>query len=135
MTSDPDLALEEGGNARMKPMGQQHSLDRRSFVVAALAAAGGLVSRLSVVAQETAESASAPDLMTADTEKAIREGLAFLASHQEADGSFGADGYRRNVAVVSLAGLAFLANGSALGRGPFGRNVSQCLEYILDAYR
>jgi hypothetical protein len=86
---------------------------------------------LSAEAQETADAASAPDLMTADTEKAIREGLAFLASHQDADGSFGADGYRRNVAVVSLAGLAFLANGSALGRGPFGRNIRRCLEYVL----
>jgi hypothetical protein len=131
VTGALDLAPEEGGNVRMKPLGQQHALDRRSFVVAALVAASGLVSRLSVEAQEAAESASAPDLMTADTEKAIREGLAFLATHQEADGSFGADGYRRNVAVVSLAGLAFLANGSALGRGPFGRNVSQCLEYVL----
>ena len=54
-----------------------------------------------------------------------------MASHQNADGSFGADGYRRNVAVVSLAGLAFLANGSALGRGPYGRNISRCLEYVL----
>lgn len=72
------------------------------------------------------------ELLTPQTEQAIRQGLDYLSTRQQQDGSFGSDGYRRNVAVVSLAGLAFLSNGSATGRGPYGRNVSRCLTYILE---
>jgi hypothetical protein len=40
--------------------------------------------------------------------------------------------YARNVAVVGLSGLAFMANGSTPGRGPYGHEVRACLRYILD---
>ncbi|MHB0955404.1 MAG: prenyltransferase/squalene oxidase repeat-containing protein [Pirellulaceae bacterium] len=107
-------------------------LDRRRFAVAALAAAYALGRQLpALAAQEAAEAPLAPDLMNAHTETAIREGLEYLASRQNAEGSFGADGYRRNVAVVSLAGLAFLANGSSVGRGVYGHKIKRCLEYLL----
>jgi hypothetical protein len=72
------------------------------------------------------------EFLTPQTEQAIRQGLDYLSSRQERDGSFGSEGYRRNVAVVSLAGLAFLANGSATGRGPYGRNVGQCLSFVVE---
>ena len=39
---------------------------------------------------------------------------------QNADGSFGNGTYRGNIAVTSLAGLAFMASGSSPGRGPYG---------------
>lgn len=71
-------------------------------------------------------------LLTPQADQAIRQGLDYLSRQQLPDGSFGSEGYRRNVAVVSLAGLAFLANGSTTGRGPYGRNVSQCLAFVLE---
>lgn len=75
---------------------------------------------------------AASDLVTAPTQIAIERGLAYLAQHQADDGSFGADGYRRNVAVCSLGGLAFLASDSTPGRGPFGDQINHCLDYILN---
>ena len=72
------------------------------------------------------------DMMLPSAEKAIRTGLDYLAAHQNEDGSFGGEGYRRNVAVVSLAGLAFMANGSAPGRGPYGKQINRCVTYLLN---
>jgi len=73
-----------------------------------------------------------PEWMRPRTEQAIREGLDYLVSRQSPDGCFRGDLYRRNVAVVSLAGLAFMANGSTPGRGAYGQPVSLAVRYILD---
>ena len=58
------------------------------------------------------------EMMTPETDKAIKNGLAWLARNQNADGSSAAATYRGNIAVTSLAGLAFMASGSSPGRGP-----------------
>ena len=60
------------------------------------------------------------EMMTPETDRAIQTGLAWLARSQNADGSFGSGTYRGNIAVTSLAGLAFMASGSSPGRGPYG---------------
>jgi len=60
----------------------------------------------------------AADMITPDTERAINSGLAWLGRSQNSDGSFGNGTYRGNIAVTSLAGLAFMASGSSPGRGP-----------------
>ncbi len=60
---------------------------------------------------------SALDMLRPGTEQVISQGLDYLVAHQNEDGSFGAEGYRRNVAVVSLTGLALMANGSTAGAG------------------
>jgi len=69
--------------------------------------------------------------MIAPAEKAVERGLAYLASRQHEDGSFGSGPYRGNVAVCGLAGTAFLAAGSTPGRGPYGGNVNRCVDYLL----
>ncbi len=72
------------------------------------------------------------DLITPETDLAIQRALAFLAERQHADGSFGSGGiYRRNVAVTSLCGMAFLSSGSTAGRGPYGGHVSRSVDFIL----
>ena len=48
-----------------------------------------------------------------------------------ADGSFGAGAYRGNIAVTSLAGLAFMASGSSPGRGPYGAQIDKALDYVM----
>lgn len=69
--------------------------------------------------------------MKSATEDAVRRGLQYLAKSQNADGSFGAGVYSRNVGVCSLAGLALMAHGSTPGRGPHGATVDRSLEFVL----
>jgi squalene cyclase len=70
-------------------------------------------------------------LVTPEAERAIATGLAWLAAHQNADGSFGSGAYRGNIAVTSLAALALMASGSSPGRGPHGAQVDKALEYVM----
>jgi prenyltransferase/squalene oxidase-like repeat protein len=71
-------------------------------------------------------------MITPETDRAIESGLAWLARSQNADGSFGTGTYRGNIAVTSLAGLAFMASGSSPGRGPYGPRIDQALGYIME---
>ena len=70
--------------------------------------------------------------ITPEVGDAVRRGLAYLAENQLADGSFSGDRYGRNVAVVSLACLAFMSDGHMPGRGAYGDNVRRGLEFILN---
>ena len=72
------------------------------------------------------------EMMTAETDKAIKTGLAWLGRSQNADGSFGTATYRGNIAVTSLAGLAFMASGSSPGRGPYGPQIDKALVYVME---
>ena len=45
------------------------------------------------------------ELMTGETDKAIKNGLAWLARTQNSDGSYGGGTYRGNIAVTSLSAL------------------------------
>jgi len=98
------------------------------FAASAFVLFPGVLDAQAVVA-EVERSAAA--LMTPTTDNAIDHGLAWLASRQDEDGGFGASGYSRNVAVVSLAGLAFLASGDTPGRGQYGANIDRCASYVL----
>jgi hypothetical protein len=70
-------------------------------------------------------------MVTPEADRAIQSGLAWLAKQQEPNGSFGSGTYRGNIAVTSLAGLAFMAGGSSPGRGPYGANVDKALAYVM----
>jgi len=74
---------------------------------------------------------TAVDFVTPPTQAAINKALGYLARRQNDDGSLGSGNYSRNVAVVSLCGMAFMAGGSTPGRGPYGQHVHRCVEYIL----
>ena len=39
--------------------------------------------------------------------------------------------YRGNIAVTSLAGLAFMSSGSSPGRGPYGSQIDKALAYVM----
>ncbi len=71
------------------------------------------------------------EMMTKETDDAIKLGLAYLARTQNSDGSFGTGTYRGNIAVTSLAGLAFMASGSSPGRGPYGPQIDKALAYVM----
>lgn len=74
---------------------------------------------------------TAAQMITPAAQRSIDQALAFLAAAQQEDGSMGSGSYRGNVAVSALAGVAFLASGSTPGRGPYGQNISRCLDYTL----
>jgi hypothetical protein len=71
------------------------------------------------------------EMMTPETDEAIKNGLAWLAGCQNSDGSYGTAAYRGNIAVTSLAGLAFMASGSSPGRGPYGPQIDKALAYVM----
>jgi squalene cyclase len=85
---------------------------------------------VSGAAEDDTESRAA-QLITPDTRTAIGQGLRFLASRQQEDGSFGLGGPSRNVAVCALAGMAFMSAGSTPNRGPYGRQTERCVDFIL----
>ncbi len=78
-----------------------------------------------------AQDLSPRQLLTPAVERAIERGLAYLAARQNPDGSFGRGGYGWNVAVVALAGMAFVSSGHLPGRGRYGVHVERCLAYLL----
>ncbi|MCS6850717.1 MAG: terpene cyclase/mutase family protein [Gemmataceae bacterium] len=105
---------------------------RRQF----LAAAGGALLSAGHLVADTARSrlpdgSAAKGMITPATQRAIDQGLAYLAERQHADGSFGERQYHGNVAITSLAALAFMAGGSQPGRGPRGRLVLDALRFVL----
>ena len=71
------------------------------------------------------DGSASKDMITPRTDQAIDRGLAFLnaARRGRVPGSFGTGGYTGNVAVTSLAALAFMAAGNQPNRGPYGRIV------------
>jgi hypothetical protein len=77
---------------------------------------------------------SAAGLLTEKTQRTIDRGLAFLARRQitrgVGKGSFGTGGYSGGVAVCGLAGLAFMCGGNPPGRGPYGKHVERCIDFI-----
>lgn len=80
----------------------------------------------------SAQNAPLPDEITPELDEAVRKGLAYLASVQNEDGSFGGGRYAKNVAITALAGIAFMADGNVPGRGEYAGNVERALGYILD---
>jgi hypothetical protein len=78
------------------------------------------------------DGAASRDMITPRTDQAIDRGLAWLHATRLRNGAFGMDrNYNSNVAVTSLAGLAFLAGGHQPNRGPYGRTVADALRFVL----
>jgi len=71
-------------------------------------------------------------LITDETTQAAQRGLTYLVEQQREDGSFGTSGYKRNVAVSALGGMAWLASGSTPGRGLYGEQIDRCIDYLLE---
>src|SRR5438270_604037 len=71
-------------------------------------------------------------MVTENAERAIERGLAYLAANRRG-GQFGVRGaYAGNVAIASLAGLAFMAAGNQPDRGKYGKVLREALRFVLD---
>ena len=81
--------------------------------------------------RRTAENAPSEGEITAELDAAVARGLAYLASTQNPDGSFGGGRYGRHVGITALACLAFLSDGHMPGRGGYGPVVERGLDFIL----
>jgi prenyltransferase beta subunit len=69
--------------------------------------------------------------ITPELRTGVSRGLAYLASAQQSDGSFGNQG--QTTAITALSCLAFMADGNTPGRGPYGATVEKGLESILNS--
>lgn len=100
-------------------------------VAAALGAGGG---GRDVCAGEprggTASADAAEESLNVERRRAIRRGAAWLASKQNRGGSYGDD--KAIVASTSLATLALLADGSGMDRGPYGRQITSSVLWLVD---
>ena len=113
--------------------GHSARLSRRSFLSSAVA----LTTACSLArSDDGSPSTDSRDLVTQESELAVRTGLEWLARRQnEETGSFGARfsfrEYQQNPAVNGLCGLALLASGSQPGRGPYGQQIDRVTDFIL----
>jgi hypothetical protein len=110
---------------------------RRQFLsqgALAMLGAAGSAFALPSEARENAipDGSASKDMINSDADAAIASGLAFLAANKWPDGSFGSKpSYQGNVAITSLAALAFMAGGHQPGRGVYGNVVTRALEAVL----
>ncbi|HEY1685099.1 MAG TPA: prenyltransferase/squalene oxidase repeat-containing protein [Tepidisphaeraceae bacterium] len=72
------------------------------------------------------------DELTPAAESAIRTGLSWLATRQQADGSFGTGGgsYGATSAITSLSAIAFMEAGNLPSRGKYAAQVTGAVKYI-----
>jgi squalene cyclase len=112
---------------------------RRHFLQGALGVLAGAGACLAVPGDDPddpgrealPDGSASKGMITERTDKAIERGLAYLASHQNNDGSFGQGNYHGNVAVTSLGAMALMAGGHQPNRGAYGRCVTRALRFVL----
>jgi len=114
-------------------------------ILVPLAAAWLAAATAAAPRQEGRDFDSLPLIVTPEHQSAVERGLAWLADHQNEDGSWsGRIGYKLNteyretgdgphVGVTSLACMAFLAGGHLPGRGRYGGVVERGLGFVLSA--
>ena len=68
---------------------------------------------------------------SARVERAVSGGLAFLASHQNQNGSWSAGAYSQHVGITGLCVMALLAGGNLPNEGNYATNVARGLDYIV----
>jgi len=98
------------------------------FTIAALVAA--------LLAAPASRSARAAEVrIDEDTRKAVARSLEWLASKQEADGSWGDTKYPHNSAITSYVILAFLSQGHLPNRGTYGPEVAKGMRFLISCSR
>ena len=102
--------------------------------VCAIAIAFGLARIPAAIAESPASRPDKPAIteITPEQTIAVEKGLEYLASRQNAEGSFGNSGaYGATAAITALSGIAFMADGNLPGRGKYGDNVRKAVQFIV----
>ncbi|MAO22910.1 MAG: prenyltransferase [Phycisphaerae bacterium] len=71
--------------------------------------------------------------ITPQLDAAVKAGISYLATTQEADGSWASGRYGKNVAITALACLALMSDGHMPGRGELGDVVDRGVEFMLSS--
>ncbi|MHC4975556.1 MAG: prenyltransferase/squalene oxidase repeat-containing protein [Planctomycetota bacterium] len=83
-------------------------------------------------AGNSAENAPSEAEIVPEMNLAIGEAFEWLATQQNADGSYGGQRYGSHVGITSLVCLSYLADGHMPGRGQYGDIVERGLEFVLE---
>ena len=107
----------------------------KRYILQILTTAVLVVLTVIIAAADSGGTASTTDVtfveMTPAAERAIERGLAYMASRQAKNGSWGASRSGGDTGITALAGLAFLAGGHLPDRGKYGSRVSKAVDYII----
>lgn len=79
----------------------------------------------------SAENNASEGEITPELDAAISRGLAVLAATQNPDGSWDAGRFGKNVAITSVACLAFMADGNMPGRGTYGASIEKGVDFVI----
>src|SRR3954452_16045647 len=90
-----------------------------------------LITLLVAMCSAAGARADEKDEITPASEAALERGLAWLAKNQGVEGSWGSS----DLGLVSMGALAFMSAGHAPGRGRYGRELDQALEFIVSRSR
>jgi hypothetical protein len=69
------------------------------------------------------------------TEQVIQGALTFLISKQSANGSWSSNNGDFPIGITGYTMIAFLATGNQPGKGPYGKNLSRGLDFLLNCVR
>lgn len=97
----------------------------------------GAIALCLMLAPVAARSAEAPPPKPdpVDVQKSVERGLAWLAAQSEKKAEPGESPYQNDVAIASLAGLAFLASGGEPDKGEYGKPLRTILDFVLAAQK
>jgi len=71
--------------------------------------------------------------ITPELDQTIAKAINYLASTQSDDGSWEGGRFGKNVAITSLACLAFMGDGNTASRGPYSDHIMRGLRFVLDS--
>lgn len=79
----------------------------------------------------------APRVVSAQTveqqvDQSVVRALAYLSRQQEPNGAWRIDSFGESTAATSLAVMAFMAAGHVPDEGPFGKQISRGIEWVID---
>ncbi|MSU76521.1 MAG: prenyltransferase [Gemmataceae bacterium] len=106
-------------------------MNRRSLLTRGIGALAGLSGSGLLWHALAQDGNPARDLINVNSQRTIDASLDWLSRQQNANGSFGTGAYNGDVAVTSVAGLAFMSAGHQPSRGRYGDNITRCLENML----
>jgi prenyltransferase beta subunit len=100
---------------------------RRRVILLAVSLAAACFSTSQSIAQEVK--------IDDATKQATAKALAWLASRQEADGSWSEPAYPKNNAITAFAMLAFMSQGHLPARGPYGETMARGCRFLIKSAR